>query len=690
MRDVNLQWYFQEGKWGGAIGPNDGMSDLFSRDDFQNLIRESIQNSLDAKRPDAQCVRVEYRIRKLEIGQYPHLMEIKNHIQGCAEKYPKFPKYTNMLQYANQDEMLILDVADYNTIGMDFNEKDDSGRFSKFVRTSGDPNSDSGAGGSHGYGKITYFNVSSIRTILVSSMYYENNTCVFEGVARLATHPLNGEPKPAYAATGFYDDADGDPIQETPEFIGGKYVYKRIPKDFQRQESGTTVSILFAHITEDTIGKTFEDCCKAVLRSFFVALESNMLEVVIDLGHGYEIEINKNTISEIFRNRFFTSVEDTAKNKIFERLNPHPYWLAYKNNTEVTIPQGMSSEDAAMLCIGKQYVLIEDKLPILGSVSFYSYLHPTGNDVVVFMRCPKMMVNVTRPNKQTKRGFSSVFICNDKTGNELLRQMENAAHNQWTFDQLRKDCRAEADVLQAQEIENEMKQFINKCLNEILFPKSASDSESVELDEFTVPMLEESENTNSFIGPLISIQGQDTNQTGAPVQLLVGAQESSAKRKSFGQAQTIEKKKVKKTEKKTDLTSGHSKKHKSEGSGTSTSGPDNYEEDKSEEMEVFVRQKINVGYRVISQKDVEGKDGYLLIVHSPIATEKAHIILTPIGETADKENGINIAQSSQGKVKGNEISDVTLVEGKNCINFRLNEEGEYTFTLKAEHEVLVK
>ena len=107
-------------------------------------------------------------------------------------------------------------------------------------------------------------------------------------------------------------------------------------------------------------------------------------------------------------------------------------------------------------------------------------------------------------------------------------------------------------------------------------------------------------------------------------------------------------------------------------------------------MEVFVRQKINVGYRVISQKDVEGKDGYLLIVHSPIATEKAHIILTPIGETADKENGINIAQSSQGKVKGNEISDVTLVEGKNCINFRLNEEGEYTFTLKAEHEVLVK
>ena len=41
MRDVNLQWYFQEGKWGGAIGPNDGMSDLFSGDDFQNLIRES-------------------------------------------------------------------------------------------------------------------------------------------------------------------------------------------------------------------------------------------------------------------------------------------------------------------------------------------------------------------------------------------------------------------------------------------------------------------------------------------------------------------------------------------------------------------------------------------------------------------------------------------------------------------------
>ena len=689
MRDTNLKWYFQEGKWGGAIGPNDGMSDLFSGDDFQNLIRESIQNSLDAKLPDAQSVRIEYRVRKINVSQYPKLMEIKDHIRGCAERYPSFQKYKTMLQYADQQEMLVLDVSDYHTKGMDYHEEDDSGRFSKFVRTSGDPNSDSGAGGSHGYGKITYFNVSGIRTILVSSMYYKNNQCVFEGVSRLATHPLNREPKPAYAATGFYDDSEGDPIQELPQYTDGKFVYERIPEDFQRQESGTTVSILFANITENNIRKTFEDCCKAVLRSFFVALESGTLEVAIDLGEGYEIEINKENIEDIFRERFFTTDEDVAKVKMFERLNPHPYWLAYKNNAEVTIPQGMSTDNAAQLCVGKQYVRIKENLPILGNVSFYTYIHPTGNDVVVFMRRPKMMVYVTRPNKQTKRGFSSVFICDDVRGNELLRQMENAAHNQWTYDQLKKDGRDETDILQAQQIEEEMKQFINKCLNEILFPKSASDSESVELDEFTVPMLEETENTNSFIGPLISIQGQDPNQIGAPVQLIVGSEGSSSKRKSFGQAQTIEKKKVKKTEKPTNLTSGQSKKHTTEGGGTSTSGKDNYKENKTEE-EVYVRQKINVGYRVISQKNEEGKDEYLLIIHSPIATEKAHIILTPIGETADKESGINIIQSTQGSVRGNEISKVALVEGKNMIRFSLDEDGEFTFTLKAEHEVLVK
>ena len=684
MKDDNLKWYFAKSKNAGGTGPNDALTDLFPGGAYQNLMRESIQNSIDAMREDSEHVRVEFTIRTFEANKFPNLLKLEDHITKCEERTHSI-KFKQMLEWIHKKEMVVLDVADYYTTGMDYDNIKDEGRFSKFVRYYGDPNSNSGAGGSHGYGKITYFNVSAIRTILVSSMFQEKNECVFEGASRLATHPTD-EPKITYSDIGFFDEGEGDPIQEIPELTDGKYIYKRIPVDFQRQQIGTTVSIPFVDINDNNRGQRFRECCEAVLRSFFVAIESGKLEVFISFGYGYEIEMKKSTLEEIFRTRFFKNPIDTVKKKIFEKLNPHPYWLAYKNNIETTVPQGTSIEEAVKLCANKQYTLIKETLPFLGNVSFYTSKCESGNDIVVFMRCPQMMVYVTQ-EKGSHKGYSSVFICEDEEGNRLLRHMENAAHNQWSYSQLERDCRSSEEIEKAKEIEGVMQNFIKKCLDEIIFPRIDTDSEDVELEEFSVPLIDEDVNTNQYIGPYISIQGQDPDQTGAPVGLMIGADNKTEKRVSLGQAQTIVRKNVNKSSEETSNSSGQSNKKTKDKGGESTAGTDYYKEDNNGK-ESYVRQKLNVNYRIISDKDSKGGDEYVLIINSPIETDRAYISLNPVGETADKESSIMITKSSAGSVSGNEIKKVTLHEGKNLIRFQINENGLFSFSLKAEHEIL--
>ena len=690
MIDEGLKWYFSKSTNAGGRGVNDGLTDLFPGEPYANLIRESIQNSLDAhEEGNPNPVRVEYTIRDFLTAEFENLTSLREHIQMCADEFSTVPKFKNMLEHIAESALSVLEVADYNTTGMDYDLESDSGKFRKFVRYAGDPNSDDGAGGSHGYGKITYFSLSDIKTIFVSSMFHKDRRCTFEGVARLATHPT-GTIRETYGDTGFFDLGNGDPIQELASETNpdGSYVFTSIPKEFQRNEPGTTVSILFSNARREGIDKVFKLCVEAVLRSFFATIEEGLLEVKIDFDLNHTIEINKSNIEEIFRERFFTSTEDTVKNNVFDRLNPHPYWLAYKHGSACTVPVDMSVEDAVAHCLGRSYLKIEGNLDILGKVSLYLYLSQFGNDVIIFARNPRMMVNVQKSRSTQKKGYSAVFVCEDEKGNKLLRRMEDAAHRTWSKSQLVRDNRSKEDVKEAENIEKEMRAFIEKCLDQIVFPVDNSDEEDIQLEDITMPIISDDESTNPLLGVLISKQGTDDNQKGAPVDINAGEGTSGTSKVFVGQAQTIEKKKVKKTTKKSGTTAGGSK-SSSSGGGESTSGAQEFEEDNEGSFKL-VRRKLKLNsYRVISDTNEDGSTDFTLIVNSPRDVEKAYLKLSPVGETAD-EGSIQIAQTSKGKVIENEISGISLKEGKNEILFSLSEEGEYTFTLSAEQDVKVK
>lgn len=686
MENTNLKWYFPQAENASGRGENDPQKELFPGDIFQTMIRESIQNSLDHPNHDSfYPVRVEYKLHKYATSEFEYFTnDLRNHIQSCYD-ISNADKFKRMLEVLRSPFFFMLEVSDYNTIGMDYDYKSDKGRFKKFVRYTGDPNDVAGSGGSHGYGKITYFSISEINTIIVSSKTLDG-ICTFEGVSRLATHPTE-KPRWSYYDTGFLDIGDGVPVQEIND----------IPNIFCRQEPGSTIYIPFANIDDDrnSIEKVFNICCKAVLRNFFAAINDGKLEVLIDFSHGelfgeeLIFECSKDTIEDIFSTRFFNNPPyDTSKTSFFDKFNPQPYWLAYKNN-DLTITEGMSKEEAQDLCVDKKFICFRRNLSILGKVSLFVNVDmQKGNDLIIFMRCPRMVVGVN--HNTLGRGFSAVFLCDDEhKGNKLLRNMEDAAHRTWSKKQLRIDKRPKEMIDQAGRIEDEMKDFIQWCLD-VLFPTSQTDSDDIELEDFTVPMISENETTNPLIGSLISIQGNDDSAQGAPVDVHASSVVSQKASKYIGRAQVLEPKKVKNSEEETDLSGGRKRKHHVKpGPDPKPNGEDNYEETLDGE-ERIVRVKFPVKYRIFTEETSNGQLLYTLIIHSPQQEEKAYLTLTPIGETDDRSCNVNIQTSSIGKVRENELSEVPLNEGKNIISFSVDNSGEYAFTLLAEHDVIIK
>lgn len=691
MEDNLLKWYFPKAPNISGRGENDPQKELFMGDVFQMLVRESIQNSLDHPSPNNKAnkvpVRVEYKLRKYSTTCYPYFQkELLDHINSCYSIF-KADRFKRMLEVLNSNSFYMLELADYNTLGMDYKydyeNNTGSGRFYKFVRISGSPNDNVGAGGSHGYGKITYFSASEINTIIVSSMT-EDGMCTFEGTSKLATHPTK-EPFWAYLDSGFLDRGDGTPVQNK---IGDSNTI--IPEVFRRQEPGTTVFIPFVEIDDRKNDKSviFKKCCEAVLRNFFAAINDGMLEVTIDFceyGENYLFNCNHSNIEEIFKKRFFYDPPyDKARRNIFENFNPYPYWLAYINR-ETVINDDISFDEAVEKCAGKKYIWFRKTLPILGKTSLFVNVDlQRGNDVVLFMRCPRMVVKVQR-SSNSGRGFSAVFLCDDDRdgkGNQLLRYMEDAAHKTWSKAQLKIDKRPQEMIDKADQIEEEIASFLNDCLNTV-FPSNQSDSDEVELEDFSMPIMSDNDSTNPLIGSLVNTQGNDDDIKGAPVDIHQGDMPKRQKPLFISTAQVAVPKKVKESEVETDIKGGGNKK-KSKNKG----GETNYDEDPYAE-EKIVRVKISVRYRVFAD-DNNGQTVYTLIVHSPQRHERVILSLSPVGETEDSNSSVHLQKTSSGIIKGNVITGVSLNNGKNIITFTVDNQGEYAFSLLAEKELTIE
>ena len=382
-----MNWHFHPSTPGLDIqGIRDGDIENFDKLRYSSVVRESIQNSLDARLKKDEPVRVEFEFFSIPKDEYPDVFSIEDRINAGAMSnqftYNKDDQevYVRMLEKINSNgnTIPVLRISDYNTIGMDKEENYESFAMARNLSVK----QSDGSAGSKGMGKAAYFSLSYLRSILVSSISHRGNY-LFQGISRLSTHTFNGEN---YWYKGFLG-IDEFNVVENPEAVHTV---------FQRSECGTSIFILGVWDDEDRDKKMLE----ALLNNFWLAIYEKELEVSFQ---GYMI--NDQNISKLIEQHFSTIIESGRYNV---KGNPRPYFDTYKQKG-----------------LGKTF---QEKINYVGWVKLFLAKNNDYQGRVAFFRKSKMLINKER---LLFKGYCGVFVCDDEQGNEILKKLENARHDEW-------------------------------------------------------------------------------------------------------------------------------------------------------------------------------------------------------------------------------------------------------------------
>lgn len=443
--EKGCKWYFASGM-NYSVGATDAAGQNFDGS-WESLIRECIQNSLDAVLDNTKPVIVRFEFCKMPMNSYRNFFDLSLHIDACLKTFPDAKRqYKPMLDYFQKiyaspgAKIGYLKISDFNTRGMAYDKENDSCNFSAFVRGLGIHGGDlnaSGRGGSFGLGKSTIYKMSPIRTMLISTLT-ENGQYVFEGVASLTTHNIDGE---RLSHIGYYDNQDGFPIIEK-EAIPNRFL--RDEDEYGSPLSGTDIYVM-GRTEEDG---DIEDIIKSVLTHYWLSIYKGKLIVeLIDIAKE-KISLDEKSLNKYMLEKFPSSV-DNARNT----LNPRPYY-----NCVVNV-----DDEHRTVCVRKD-------LSQIGAVELYLCKNSDARtDRIAFFRLPCMMV-MRKSSSQLRLninnyGVYGVFVCVNAKGDKLLKKLENPAHDEWHEKHWRNPLTAKIEEY-AYKVMDELRNFLIEEIEE--------------------------------------------------------------------------------------------------------------------------------------------------------------------------------------------------------------------------------
>lgn len=424
MSVTNLVYEFAKTDGGNEMGFNDSVTTTFKGHPAYSLARESIQNIIDAVDDATKPVIAEFSLNTIKSHELPSFNQLEKVMDACKKYYfnyqPNidfFSKAQNILK--KNEEINILTISDYNTIGMPGDDDDINGNYYNFLRSDGASQKTGGTGGSFGLGKGAYYAASSFHTIFVSSIY-GNNEHVFQGKLRLVTHKVSGEKHQAIGSFGYPKQR---PVRNEAD----------IPTLFKRTVKGTNISIIGFTESDNWENAIF----KSVLSNFWLAIFNSKLIVRV----GKE-EITARTL-EKFMFKYFQEYDKDNE----EKPNPLQYYLAH---------------------VSPQSTFFVKSFPILGELKLWVMVKDNYSKRIAYFRSSGMQIKKDR--FPLPKQFAAVFVCDNAQGNEILRAMENPQHNQWDPE----NAREKTDIIynNAKKAEKEIREFVRSSLQSILGVKN--------------------------------------------------------------------------------------------------------------------------------------------------------------------------------------------------------------------------
>lgn len=252
------------------------------------VVREFIQNSLDARAEDVVLIRFHLGSAKREkVKEY--LEDITQHLQVCG--FP-FPESGVPISY--------LTMEDFGTTGLDGAVEPDArnGNFYNFWWREGISQKTGQKAGRWGLGKTTFHMVSKIKTFWgLTTRAGDKGIEFLMGKALLKVHEINDT---RYQYFGYFSDNNYRPISDSTLISQFKTLF-----NISRKTDSPGFSIVIP-IPDDEIN--FDSILKAVIMHYFYPILAETLRIVINDGERNE-EINATNLIEKARSMSWSRTE---------------------------------------------------------------------------------------------------------------------------------------------------------------------------------------------------------------------------------------------------------------------------------------------------------------------------------------------------------------------------------------------
>lgn len=422
---MTIGWQFPLNAGGSAQGFSDGAIDTFSGRRLSSLVREVIQNSLDAPDENAEApVTVEFSLAHLEKDELSDLQDLSRHFDKCSEmaKLQELPPAQDFHDTAaktirKSSKVPVLAISDSNTQGL-FGPIDDTyGPWFALTKGTGiTQKSAAGSLGSFGHGSKAPFAMGLLRTV-----YYLSKTINpdgedelrFQGKSILQSH-RHPDSDETTQGTGFFG------VQENLKPI----LNSEIPQwaiDLRSAHSdgyGTTILIPHARFRDDL----FPETIITVVANFFYAIFKNNLRVIVD-GQ----EINQHNIVDKFE--WCKSVIEHEQDEI-----DHDHVLNCFKSIETIINPTFDGHQ---------------EIPNFGRIDWFLRLGDDFNYKAVAISRESGMLITRKPTRleifRNKKPFDMFVFVNAGDGSKALKRLENPAHDNFEFDRVQ-DSNDEASV----------------------------------------------------------------------------------------------------------------------------------------------------------------------------------------------------------------------------------------------------
>ena len=439
-------WYFLKSEYPIEFNFDHSLKDFFERG-VEGLVRENLQNSLDAKNLDKNLpVKVEINSGKLKMSDIPGINDLIVHINSLRSKNEyAFETIENMLkviknhQSMNQD-IPFLSFEDSNTTGLTGVPKKDNldtdGSWFSYAYYRGShhntdmENMKSVSGGSHGIGKISSNAASNLHLMYFINKDKFGNENI-SGNISLIDHRIDDK---CYTGNGIFTEFVKEENQ-IPKFYPpiNKFAYP-----FCKESQGLKIIIPFLSPKYNNINKIVQSVCD----NFFVAILDGELEVSVD-----EIDINKDTIADIVKDERFYPTQDR-----YEMRDDHTpvyvdTYLNYKLDDKI---------------------VIDDKFD--NSYSFNVYYQIDENiksGRFAIVRKIGMTIENRRVSGFIHNGpFSGILIPSDIKTDSYLKKLENASHTKFEYESIANPIEAKAAKKFLQNLNDKIVEYIENSRKE--------------------------------------------------------------------------------------------------------------------------------------------------------------------------------------------------------------------------------